>query len=101
MALGPISWLLPSEIFVDSVRGRAMALVAFTIWVGAYLVAQTFPILNDSLSFGPAATFFLYAVISFAGLLFTYFTLPETRHLSLEAASEAVRKGERFRGLFP
>lgn len=101
MALGPISWLLPSEIFADSVRGRAMALVAFTVWVGAYLVAQTFPILNDSPSFGPAATFFLYAVISFAGLLFTYFTLPETRLLSLEAASEAVRKGERFRGLFP
>ena len=93
MALGPISWLLPSEIFVDAVRGRAMALVAFTVWVGAYLVAQTFPILNDSSFFGPAATFFLYAGISLAGLLFTHLTLPETRLLSLEAASERVRHG--------
>jgi MFS transporter, SP family, arabinose:H+ symporter len=93
MALGPISWLLPSEIFADAVRGRAMALVAFTIWVGAYVVAQTFPILNDSPSFGPAFTFFLYAIVSLAGLLFTLFTLPETRHLSLEAASDAVRRG--------
>jgi SP family arabinose:H+ symporter-like MFS transporter len=95
MALGPISWLLPSEIFSDAVRGRAMALVAFTVWVGAYIVAQTFPILNDSPSFGPAPTFFLYAAISFAGLLFTFFTLPETRRLSLEAASDAVRRGVR------
>jgi SP family arabinose:H+ symporter-like MFS transporter len=93
MALGPISWLLPSEIFADAVRGRAMALVAFTVWVGAFVVAQTFPILNDSPSFGPALTFFLYAVISFAGLLFTLFNLPETRRLSLEEASDAVRRG--------
>ena len=93
MALGPISWLLPSEIFEDCVRGRAMALVAFTVWAGAYVVAQTFPILNDSPAFGPAFTFFLYAIISFAGLLFTLFNLPETRRLSLEAASAAIRKG--------
>jgi SP family arabinose:H+ symporter-like MFS transporter len=93
MALGPISWLLPSEVFADAVRGRAMALVAFTVWVGAFVVAQTFPILNDSPSFGPALTFFLYAVISFAGLLFTLFNLPETRRLSLEEASDAVRRG--------
>ncbi len=93
MALGPISWLLPSEIFVDAVRGRAMALVAFTVWVGAYIVAQTFPILNDSPAFGPAPTFFLYAGISLVGLLFTLFMLPETRRLSLEAASDAVRRG--------
>jgi len=93
MALGPISWLLPSEIFADAVRGRAMALVAFTVWAGAYVVAQTFPILNDSPAIGPAYTFFLYAIVSLAGLLFTLFTLPETRRLSLEAASEAVRKG--------
>ena len=93
MALGPISWLLPSEIFTDSVRGRAMALVAFSVWAGAYVVAQTFPILNDSPAFGPAFTFFLYATVSLAGLLFTFFNLPETRRLSLEAASEAVRKG--------
>ena len=93
MALGPISWLLPSEIFTDSVRGRAMALVAFSVWAGAYIVAQTFPILNDSPAFGPASTFFLYAGVSFIGLLFTFFNLPETRRLSLEAASEAVRRG--------
>lgn len=93
MALGPISWLLPSEIFADSVRGRAMALVAFTIWASAYLVAQSFPVLNDSPAFGPAFTFLLYAGVSLAGFLFTLFNLPETRRLSLEAASEAVRKG--------
>jgi SP family arabinose:H+ symporter-like MFS transporter len=91
MALGPISWLLPSEIFVDSVRGRAMALSAFSVWVGAFVVAQTFPLLNDSPAFGPAPTFFLYAAVSFFGLIFTIAVVPETRRLSLEAASEIAR----------
>jgi SP family arabinose:H+ symporter-like MFS transporter len=91
MALGPISWLLPSEIFMDSVRGRAMALSAFSVWVGAFVVAQTFPLLNDSPAFGPAPTFFLYAAVSFFGLIFTLAVVPETRRLSLEAASEIAR----------
>ena len=84
LALGPIPWLLSSEIFPAKIRGRAMSVTAFTVWASCFLVAQTFPMLNDSPAMGPAMTFGLYAAISFAGLLFTYFTVPETKGLTLE-----------------
>ena len=84
LALGPIPWLLSSEIFPAKIRGRAMSVAAFTVWVSCFVVAQTFPMLNDSPSFGPAMTFGLYAAVSVAGLVFTYFLVPETKGRTLE-----------------
>jgi SP family arabinose:H+ symporter-like MFS transporter len=84
MSLGPISWLLGPEVFPAKVRGRAMSLVAFTTWVCCYIVAQTFPILNDSAAIGPAKTFWIYAVVSLVGLVFTFLLVPETKGRTLE-----------------
>jgi MFS transporter, SP family, arabinose:H+ symporter len=84
MALGPISWLLSSEIFPTKVRGRAMSVAAFTVWVSCYVVAQTFPILNDSRAVGPAKTFWFYAACSLAGFLFVLAMVPETKGRTLE-----------------
>jgi hypothetical protein len=47
MALGPIPWIVCSEVFPTKIRGRAMSVATFTIWVSCYVVAQTFPMLND------------------------------------------------------
>ena len=79
MAMGPIGWLLCSEIFPNRVRGRAMSISAFTVWVSCYLVAQTFPILNDSPLIGPALTFFLYAGVSLFSFMFVALFVPETK----------------------
>ncbi len=84
MALGPISWVLCSEIFPTRVRGRAMSLATFTIWTSCYLVAQTFPMLNDNPAIGPALTFWVYGACSLAGLIFVFTTVPETKGRSLE-----------------
>jgi SP family arabinose:H+ symporter-like MFS transporter len=84
IALGPISWLLGSEIFPAAVRGRGMSVMAFTVWVGCYVVAQTFPMLNDSPAIGPATTLSIYAVVSLIGLIFTYLLVPETKGRTLE-----------------
>ena len=54
MALGPIPWILCSEIFPARIRGRAMSVATFVIWVSCYIVALTFPILNNSQHVGPA-----------------------------------------------
>ncbi|MDB6088832.1 MAG: sugar transporter [Gammaproteobacteria bacterium] len=84
IALGPIPWLLGSEVFPAKIRGRAMSLVSFSVWVSCYAVAQTFPMLNDSPAIGPAKTFCIYAAVSAAGLIFTYFWVPETKGRTLE-----------------
>jgi MFS transporter, SP family, arabinose:H+ symporter len=84
MALGPIPWILCSEIFPMRVRGRAMSVATFTIWTSCYIVAQTFPMLNDSAAVGPALTFWIYAACSLAALLFVFFMVPETKGRSLE-----------------
>ena len=68
MALGPIGWLLCAEIFPNKVRGRAMSVASFTVWASCFIVAQTFPILNDSPRVGPAITFWIYGAHQLAGV---------------------------------
>jgi len=84
MAMGPIGWLYCSEIFPNKVRGRAMSVAAFSIWVSCYVVAQTFPMLNDSPSVGPAKTFWLYGMVSALSFGFVFAFLRETKGRSLE-----------------
>lgn len=84
MALGPIPWIVCAEIFPTRIRGRAMSLATFTIWTTCYLVAQTFPMLNDSAAIGPAKTFWLYGAFSLFGLLFVLARVPETKGQTLE-----------------
>lgn len=84
MALGPIPWILCSEIFPARVRGRAMSVATFTIWTSCYIVAQTFPMLNDSAAVGPAKTFWIYAGCSLAAWIFVFTMVPETKGRSLE-----------------
>lgn len=84
LALGPIPWILCSEIFPARVRGRAMSVATFTIWTSCYIVAQTFPMLNDSQAVGPAMTFWIYAACSLAAWVFVFRAVPETKGRSLE-----------------
>jgi SP family arabinose:H+ symporter-like MFS transporter len=84
MAMGPISWILCSEIFPNKVRGRAMSVATFTIWTSCYIVAQTFPMLNDSPAIGPAKTFWVYGAVSLASFIFVLLMVPETKGKTLE-----------------
>lgn len=84
MALGPIPWILCSEIFPARIRGRAMSVATFTIWASCYVVVQTSPLLNDSPHVGPALTFSMYAVCSGLAFLFVATMVPETKGRSLE-----------------
>jgi SP family arabinose:H+ symporter-like MFS transporter len=84
MAMGPISWILCSEIFPTKVRGRAMSVATFMIWTSCYIVAQTFPMLNDSPTIGPAMTFWVYGACSLASLVFVAAMVPETKGRTLE-----------------
>jgi len=92
IALGPIPWILCSEIFPTRIRGRAMSVATLTIWTACYVVAQTFPMLNDHPAIGPAKTFGLYAFCSLLGLGFVLTMVPETKGRTLEDIEAGWRR---------
>ena len=81
MAMGPIPWVLCSEIFPAKLRGRAMSVATFSIWMGCFLIVQTSPAL---MRLSPAAAFFFYGACSLATFFFVLFVIPETKGKSLE-----------------
>lgn len=90
MAMGPIPWVLCSEIFPAKLRGRAMSVSTFAIWLACYTVSQTFPSLLKT--FGPTYTFWFYAACSAATFLFVIMVVPETKGRSLEEIEKSWRK---------
>lgn len=82
MTLGPITWVVLSEIFPNSIRGAAMAMATTALWLACFVLTYTFPILNKML--GASGTFWLYALICLSGFLFIQRKLPETKGKSLE-----------------
>jgi sugar porter (SP) family MFS transporter len=90
MSLGPVTWVLLSEIFPNKIRGVAMAVSTFSLWVGCFLLTYTFPLLNSAL--GSSGTFWIYSGICIAGFVFIYKLLPETKGKSLEALEDELCK---------
>ncbi|MBN2650784.1 MAG: sugar porter family MFS transporter [Spirochaetales bacterium] len=82
MALGPLPWIIISEIFPTKVRGAAMSVATFFLWLACYAVTQLFPIFVDKL--GNIGTFLIFSFFSLLGLLFAIFVIPETKGKSLE-----------------
>jgi len=82
MTLAPITWVVLSEIFPNSIRGTAMAIATTALWIACFVLTYTFPILNKLLN--ASGTFWLYGVICFSGFLFILKKLPETKGKSLE-----------------
>ncbi|HIX27628.1 MAG TPA: sugar porter family MFS transporter [Candidatus Barnesiella excrementigallinarum] len=88
MSLGPITWVLLSEVFPNRVRGVAMAICTAALWIASFLLTYTFPFLNGGL--GTGGTFILYAVICLLGFLFAWRRIPETKGKSLEVLEKEL-----------
>ena len=95
--LGPIFWLLISEIYPLRVRGAAMSAVTVTNWAFNLAVALTFLTLVGVL--GHAGTFWLYGAIAVAAWIFFYLLVPETKGKSLEQIEAHWRTGKPSRAL--
>lgn len=91
MTLGPVTWVLLSEIFPNKVRGVAVATGTFALWVASFILTYTFPFLNKAL--GTAGTFWIYTAICAAGLVFFLFRMPETKGKSLEQLEKEMVNG--------
>ncbi|KOS05844.1 MFS transporter [Flavobacterium akiainvivens] len=92
MSLAPIVWVILSEIFPNRIRGLAMSISTFALWIASALLVQTFPFLNESL--GTYGTFWIYGVICALGFLFVWAKLPETKNKSLEQIEEELLSGK-------
>jgi SP family galactose:H+ symporter-like MFS transporter len=80
--MGPIFWLLISEIYPLNVRGAAMSVATVANWTMNLVVAVTFLTLVDAV--GHAMTFWIYALITVAAWFFVYKLVPETKGKTLE-----------------
>lgn len=90
MTLGPITWVLISEIFPNRVRAVAVATSTLFLWLGSFTLTLSFPVLNGSL--GTSGTFWIYTAICVAAFAYFYRTLPETKGKSLEQLEKDLIK---------
>ena len=88
MSLAPVVWVVLAEIFPARIRGAAMAVATFFLWVACFLLTYTFPILNEYLK--AAGTFWIYGGICLASFFFIRSHLPETKGKSLEEIEKEV-----------
>jgi sugar porter (SP) family MFS transporter len=89
VSLAPATWVVIAEIFPNRIRAGALSIAVTALWSACFVLTVTFPTLNARL--GPAGTFWTYAAICLAGLLFLYLRLPETRGKTLEEIETGIR----------
>ena len=90
IGLGPVVWLLISEIYPTRIRGEAMSLATLSVWGANWVVAGTFLSLIHAA--GPAGTFWTFAVICVLAFVFCLAFVPETKGKTLEAIEAHWRR---------
>ena len=86
---GPITWILLSEIFPPSVKGRAIATVTAINWALNFVVSISFVEISNAFSVG--GVYISYAILCLLSVIFVIFVIPETRQKSLEDISKALK----------
>ncbi|MHC4260387.1 MAG: sugar porter family MFS transporter [Planctomycetota bacterium] len=99
LSVGPVTWVILSEIFPTSIRGRAMSIATFWLWSANYVVSQTFPMMNKNKwlvdRFHHGFPFWVYGTLCAVELIFVLFMLPETKGKTLEQIEKHWIKWEK------
>ncbi|WP_435930223.1 sugar porter family MFS transporter [Dryocola sp. BD613] len=82
VSYGTVAYVIISEIFPINVRGIAVSIATFALWGGNFFVSRFFPVLVENIS--AANTFFIFAGIAVAALIFVLAMVPETKGKTLE-----------------
>jgi SP family arabinose:H+ symporter-like MFS transporter len=90
-SLGPLKFVIATEIFPTQVRGTALSICIMTMWVADYVVNLLFPVLRDGL--GIAATFFIFSFFCLLSFVYAKKKLFETKGKTLEEISALEAKG--------
>lgn len=85
ISISAIVFVLLSEMYPNSVRGRAMSIAGFALWIGTYLIGQLTPVL---LGWSQAGTFFVFAAMCVPYMLIMWKVIPETTGKTLEEIEE-------------
>ena len=89
MSWGPITWVLISEIFPNTIRGQAVAIAVAAQWISNFVVSSTFPSLSE---WSTGGAYLIYAVFSLLSAVFVLKMVPETKGKTLEDMSRLWRK---------
>ncbi len=100
LSVGPVTWVILSEIYPTAVRGRALGLATFFLWMADYAVTQTFPIMDAKGSwfvqhFNHAFPFYVYGAFCVVLVLVLRLMVPETKGKSLEEIERGWAKHSR------
>jgi len=79
--MGPVPWIIMSEIFSINMKAIAGGLVTLVSWIGSFAISYSFNFLMD---WNPAGTFFLFSAASLVTILFVAKLVPETKGRTLE-----------------
>jgi SP family xylose:H+ symportor-like MFS transporter len=103
MSMGPIVWVLLSEIFPNSIRSTAMAIAVAAQWLANYFVSQTFPIIVESDAnklvadggvWNNSLPYFIFSAFIVFIIFFTWKWIPETKGKTLEEMEALFNKGK-------
>ena len=81
-SLGPVVWVILSEIYPTKIRGRAMSIATVAVWIGTSIIGQMIPVSLDNL--GPHITFWIFAFFCIPTIYIGWKLLPETKGRTLE-----------------
>jgi SP family xylose:H+ symportor-like MFS transporter len=92
LSWGPVTWVMLSEIFPNSIKGKAMAIAVAAQWIANLFVSWSFKVLdgNSALNtaFNHGFAYWLYGAASLVAAAFVWKFVPETKGRSLEAIQE-------------
>ena len=88
LSVGPVTWVILSEIFPNNIRGRAMSLATFALWTANFIVSQTFPMIDENpwlvSRFNHGFPFYVYGAFCVVLVGVVWLGVPETKGQSLE-----------------
>ena len=97
MSWGPVTWVLLSEIFPNSVRS-AMSIAVAAQWLANLIISWTFPMMNDNLvltaRFNHGFAYWIYGLMGILSALFIWKIVPETKGKTLEEIEKIWKKKE-------
>jgi SP family xylose:H+ symportor-like MFS transporter len=96
LSVGPVTWVILSEIFPTRIRGRAMAIATVCLWLADFAVTQTFPMMDENAwlvgVFHRAFPFLIYAFFCVVSVVFVWRYVPETKAKTLEEIERSWKR---------